>query len=222
MGRLKLGIVIPAFNEEKTISNIVENTISHGVVIVVDDGSKDETAKIASDKGAVVVKHEHNEGYDNALNSGFKKAASLGVEMILTFDADGQHSFSLINDFILEIDKGYDVVVGIRSKQARLGELIFSWVSNKLWNIRDPQCGMKAYKTEVYNKLGHFDSYSSVGTELCIFAAKNKFQISQISFESKERVDQPRLGNALQANYKIIRAMILGILKNHSSLKNDI
>lgn len=213
MARPKVAIVIPAFNEEKTIGTIVESVLTHGAAIVVDDGSDDDTAKIAKAAGAEVVRHRYNRGYDGALNSGFEKAITLGSEIIITFDADGQHSVSLINNYLTEIYNGADVVVGIRNRRARLSEVIFSWISTKLWNINDPQCGMKAYRSEVYRRLGHFDSYGSIGTELCIFAAKNNFQIAQVPFEIKERVDQPRFGGFWGANWKIFRAIALGVLR---------
>jgi len=211
--RSKIAIVIPAFNEEKTIGTIVESVLIHGRAIVVDDGSADATAKIAKAAGAVVVQHRYNLGYDGALNSGFEKAISLGSEIIITFDADGQHSASLIHDYLTEIDNGADVVVGIRNRRVRLSETIFSWISTKLWSIKDPQCGMKAYRSEVYKRLGHFDSYGSIGTELCIFAAKNNFQVAQVPFEINERVDEPRFGGFWDANWKIFRAIALGILR---------
>ena len=213
MARFKLAIVIPALNEEKTIGTIVESVLIHGAAIVVDDGSDDDTAKVAEDAGAVVVRHRYNLGYDGALNSGFEKAISLGCEVIITFDADGQHSVALINDYLSAIEHGADVVVGIRNRRARLSEVIFSWISTKLWNIKDPQCGMKAYRSEVYRRLGHFDSYGSIGTELCIFAAKNNFEIAQVPFEVNERIDAPRFGGFWGANWKVFRAIALGILK---------
>ena len=213
MERPSLAIVIPAFNEAKTIGAIVESLLIHGTVIVVDDGSDDDTAMIAKHAGAFVVQHPYNIGYDGALNSGFEKAITLKSEVIMTFDADGQHSVSVIDDYISEIECGADVVVGIRNRKARFSESIFSFISAKLWNINDPQCGMKAYRCEVFKRLGHFDSYGSIGTELCIFAAKNNFKIAQVQFEVAERIDDPRFGDFWGANWKIFRAIILGVVR---------
>lgn len=213
MARPKLTIVIPAFNEEKTIRNVVNEVICYGIPIVVDDGSMDDTARIAAEAGAVVVQHAGNFGYDCALNSGFEKAKLLDSEIILTFDADGQHSASLIENFVTAIDGGADVVIGIRNRTGRFTESIFSWISTKFWGIKDPLCGMKAYRTEVYRSLGHFDSYNSIGTELCIFAAKQDFVIEQIPFQVQERVDKSRFGWAIHANWKIFRAAVLGVLR---------
>ena len=79
---------------------------------------------------------------------------------------------------------------------------------------------MKAYKTSVYNSLGHFDSYGSIGTELMIFAAKKGCRIEQIPFEVRDRLGESRFGRVLSGNYKIFRAMIYSIWseKNHKLL----
>jgi glycosyltransferase involved in cell wall biosynthesis len=216
----KLAVVIPALNEEKTVGAVIAKVMRHGVTIVVDDGSDDNTATISRDSGAIVVQHGSTLGYDSALNTGFKKAISLGCDVILTFDADGQHPDEIIDIYLSEIKKGADVVIGIRDRRARISEVLFSFISNKLWNIKDPLCGLKAYRQEVYHLLGHFDSYGSIGTELCIFAAQNKFKISQIPLKVHQRADNPRLGNIWRANWKIFRAMAKGMLKT-VLLKNN-
>lgn len=211
MDRSRVGIVIPALNESATILGVVEAVVIYGVPIVVDDGSTDDTAELARQAGADVVSHERNRGYDAALNSGFIKAAALGSDVIITLDADGQHDPALLQKFIDQIDAGADVVIGIRSRRQRLAEHLFAWYANLRFGIKDPLCGMKAYRTWVYEALGHFDSYGSIGTELMIFAAKRGCRISQISLDVRERKDQSRFGRVLAGNYRIIRAMLLSV-----------
>lgn len=209
MDRSRVGIVIPAFNESATIQSVVGATEAYGLPIVVDDGSIDKTSELAASAGAVVVSHSQNCGYDSALNSGFKKAAELGLDIIITVDADGQHDASLISNFIDQIDAGADIVIGVRNQLQRFSEHLFAWYSNIRFGIQDPLCGMKAYRTEVYESLGHFDSYNSIGTELMIFAAKNRFNICQVLIKVRDRNGQPRFGKMLSGNYKIIRAMLM-------------
>jgi glycosyltransferase involved in cell wall biosynthesis len=213
MDRCRVSIVIPALNESATIKDIVESAILYGVPIVVDDGSTDNTAELATQAGAVVVIHEKNYGYDAALNSGFKKAVMLGTQVIITLDADGQHDPTLIQQFIDAIDAGNDVVVGVRSRRQRLAEHLFAWYAGIRFKVKDPLCGMKAYRTDVHKALGHFDSYGSIGTELTIFAAMNGYRVGQIYFDVRERSGQSRFGQVLSGNYKIIRAMVLSILR---------
>ena len=209
MDKYRIGIVIPALNESATIAGIVEAVGKNGIPIVVDDGSTDNTAKFAIQSGAVIVVHKKNRGYDEALNSGFKKAAELGVKVIITVDADGQHDPQLIQKFIEAIDCGADIVVGIRSRRQRLAENLFAWYTDFRFGVKDPLCGMKAYRTNVYKALGHFDSFGSIGTELTIFTVKNGYRIEQIPFDVRERSGESRFGQVLSGNYKIIRALIL-------------
>jgi len=213
LDRYRVGIIIPSFNESATIGQIVQKALPYGVVIVIDDASSDKTGEIALDKGAVVVKHAENMGYDNSLCSGFEKAYEAGCLYIITLDADGQHDPSLIAQMIHILDSGADLVVGIRNKKQRFSELLFSWISSWKWGIEDPLCGMKAYRVNIYSELGHFDSYTSIGTELMIYAAKNNKNISQIPIISGLRNDKPRFGNSFLANYKILRSLWLGFKK---------
>jgi glycosyltransferase involved in cell wall biosynthesis len=209
MDRSRVAIVIPAFNESLTIIEVVNNASLYGVPIVVNDGSTDNTGKLAEQAGAIVVVHKTNLGYDAALNSGFVKANDIGSAIFITLDGDGQHNPELIMKFIELIDSGCDYVIGIRHKKQRIGEHIFAWYTKQKYGIRDPLCGMKAYKKSAYMALGYFDSYGSIGTQLSLFLAKRRYSLGQIAFQTNEREDQPRFGRGIKANYKIIRAMVL-------------
>jgi glycosyltransferase involved in cell wall biosynthesis len=214
MDRSRVGIVIPALNESATIESVVKAAIVYGMPIVVDDGSSDNTSQLASDVGAFIVSHKQNHGYDFALDSGFKKASELGAEIIITVDADGQHDPSLIKKFIDKIDAGADIVVGVRDKRQRFSEHLFAWYANFRFGIKDPLCGMKAYRKVLYESLGHFDSYGSIGTELMIFAAKNNFKVDQVFIKVRERIGKPRFGQILSGNYMIMRAILLCFWRN--------
>lgn len=211
MGRLRVAIVIPAFNESLTIANIVKSVAKYGTPIVIDDGSTDNTASLALNSGALLVVHEVNKGYDSAINSGFIKAATLGSDIVLTLDADGQHNPLIIQQFIDAIQLGADVVIGIRSRQQRFAEHLFSWYTYLRFGLRDPLCGMKAYRLSVYEALGHFDSYGSIGTELMLYAIKQNYRVAQIPFNIRERADNPRFGRIFEANLKIIRSIFLSV-----------
>jgi len=209
MDRPGIGIVIPALNESATIEEVVLAAGKYGQPIVVDDGSTDGTGDLALKAAAIVVTHECNRGYDEAINSGFKKAFDSGFELIITLDADGQHDPTLIQKFIDGIYAGADVVVGKRNTRQRLAENIFAWYTKISFGVSDPLCGMKAYRTSIYQSLGHFDSYGSVGTELMMFAAKNKYQLVEVPFVVQKRLGCSRFGTILSGNLKIFRALLL-------------
>ena len=137
--------------------------------------------------GAILIKHKHNLGYDQSLNSGFNIAAINGFKYIITFDADDQHDPKIITNFLDSLKNGSKVVCGIRNKKQRFAENIFSLYTNFRWGIKDPLCGMKGYSMNIYKELGHFDSYESIGTELLLFALCQKYNFDQIPIIVKQR-----------------------------------
>ena len=208
MGGRRIAIVIPAFNEAKTIGDIVIHVSRFGTAVVVDDGSSDSTSDIAEGVGAIVVRHALNRGYDCALNSGFARAADFGCDYIISMDADGQHDADALPTFIKALDDGADVVIGIRDHFQRFAEYFFAFVASVFWKIKDPLCGMKGYTIGLYRELGHFDSYDSIGTELAIFAARRQKRIQQVAIRTRPRLDKPRFGNRFRSNVRILTALV--------------
>ena len=170
MDRSKVAIVIPAYNESKTIKKVIAEVKRFGDIIVVNDGSSDSTLQKCNKMGVNVISHLSNKGYDEALNTGFREAIDRNYEVIITFDADGQHDPRMIDIFLRYIDEGYDLVIGNRSRKQRIGEIIFSIYASYMYGISDPLCGFKAYRAKLYKKLGYFDSYGSIGTQLALFS----------------------------------------------------
>jgi len=212
MGGPRVAFVIPALDEERSIARVVESLRGLGTPIVVDDGSRDRTAQLALNAGADVVSHPVNRGYDAALNSGFERAAAQGFDYIITFDADGQHDPSLVQRFVQELNAGASVVAGVRDRKQRIGEHVFALVTRAAWGIDDPLCGMKGYRCELYESLGHFDSYRSIGTELAIHAARTHRKIVQVPVRTFDRADHPRFGRRMSANWRILRAAWLALV----------
>ncbi|MDC1157103.1 glycosyltransferase family 2 protein [Alphaproteobacteria bacterium] len=209
----RIGIVIPAFNEERTISSVVHSVKKFGEVIVVNDCSTDKTKQLAQQAGAIVITHNVNRGYDSALVSGFELADKMGLDVLITFDADGQHNFKLLEEYIAYMNQGYDAVAGIRNKFQRISEALFSHVGQWRWGISDALCGMKAYRLQIYRELGYFDSYKSIGTELIIFAASSGKKIKQFPIKVEIRLDKPRFGRGFDANIRILKALFVGLKK---------
>lgn len=212
MERHRIAIIIPAFNEEKTISSVIRKVIPFGDPIVVDDASTDSTVKEATSAQATIVRNITRLGYDDALNKGFAYTIDKGYKIIITFDADGQHDENFLPAFIKAITSGADVVIGVRPSFQRFSEHLFALLTNRLWGISDPLCGMKAYRYEIFKDRGCFDSYGSIGTELTIYAAKSGKNIKNILVNIKPRVDDSRFGRSLLGNLKIFRALLFSIL----------
>jgi glycosyltransferase involved in cell wall biosynthesis len=215
----KIAVVVPAFNEEQTISQVVEGLKKQaGLIVVVDDGSSDKTGVLAKQAGATVISHKNNQGYDQSIEDGFNQALKQGAEIVITFDADGQHQASDIPGLIAPILQGEaGAVAGERARLNHWAEKIFAFYTKKKFGIKDPLCGLKAYHRKVYSRVGHFDTLKSIGTQLILEAAKKGFIIKTIPIEIVQRKDQSRFyKKKIKANLKIFKAMLKVIwhLKN--------
>lgn len=209
----RVGIIIPALNEQGSIAKVVLSVSKYGVPIVVDDGSTDQTRVMAIESGAIVCSHEKNRGYDSALSSGFAVAHEMGMNYVITVDADGQHNTEMLEKFILELTNQADLVVGSRDKLQRISEKVFSKVSKKIWRISDPLCGMKGYRMSLYLERGAFDTYKSVGTELAIYAASKRKVIKELEIITRDRVGVSRFGGTLKANARILMSLVRGLVR---------
>jgi len=210
MVRFSTAVIIPAWNESGSISHVIGQISENYQIIVVDDGSDDGTGELARLGGAEVVVHAHNRGYDAAIESGFRRAVEMNMQFIITLDADGQHDPNLIADIVAELLAGASVVVGRRPQKQRISEMIFGLVTGGLMGIHDPLCGMKGYRQEIFQEVGHFDCYDSVGTELMIYAAATKRIVTEIKVPISDRSDKPRFGATFGANKKILLACFRG------------
>ena len=151
-----VAIIIPAYNEEEGIAGVItELTELSGnhEILVVDDGSTDNTYKLASDTGVKVIRHPYNKGYGAALKTGIRNAEA---DIVLFMDADGQHKPSDIKKLIQYIEE-YDMVVGARTKKSKIsllrrpGKKILSITANYLAGMKIPDLnsGFRAFKKSV-------------------------------------------------------------------------
>jgi glycosyltransferase involved in cell wall biosynthesis len=213
MERSRIAIIIPAYNEEKTIGQVIQASLEFGQVIVVNDCSSDKTEFVSKEAGAIVVSHVNNKGYDGALSTGLKKAVDLGCETAITIDADGQHDPELLKKFIDELNENEEnsLVVGVRDKQARFSEKAMGQYFKFRFGMRDPLCGLKAYRL---NDVERFEQFDCIGTDLAFFLVKNGKRFSQIDIIVKDRLDQPRFGSLFKANMKIFKALTKTIVRD--------
>ncbi len=115
--KVNIYVVVPAYNEENTISDVITNLKNNNYknIIVIDDGSTDSTYKIAKENKTIVIKHPINLGAGAAVKTGTDYALSIGADIIIIFDADGQHMAKDINNLIKPIiNKEVDVTLGSR------------------------------------------------------------------------------------------------------------
>ena len=168
----KIAIGLPAFNEEKNIASIITQLKKkYTLIIVCDDGSSDLTSEIAKEMGAIVVRHNTNLGYGAAIRSLFLKANELNCDILVTFDSDGQHKISDIENVIKPIqNKEANIVIGSRflgnvegnlPTYRKLGiKAITNLVNSNTGNkITDSQSGFRGYDKitlqKVVPSIGH-------------------------------------------------------------------
>jgi glycosyltransferase involved in cell wall biosynthesis len=187
---------------------MVEEGSAFGVPIVVDDASDDETGSAARSAGAIIIRLGLNGGYDKALDRGFQEAERMGMDFVITIDGDGQHDPLSIGAFLEGLSRGADMVIGFRPKKARWAERIFGILAKMRYGVRDPLCGLKAYKMELYRSLGHFDRSSSVGTELMFHGLRIGCNWEQVPITLRQRKGASRFGESLRGNLKIMRAVL--------------
>jgi len=193
---MKVFAAIPAYNEGKTIENIVKRTKKYCSVIVVDDGSIDKTAELAKKAGAIVIRHEKNKGYGKSLIDGINEARKRKTDFIITLDADGQHNPDDIPKFIEALENGYDVVSGSRFIS---GKSWGSWKRHaaiKLLTIQaylltglkltDIQSGFRGYNCRVFNKIKLKGEGMGFSVELPIKAKKLGYKFIEVSIEIKK------------------------------------
>ena len=189
---MKISIGIPAYNEEKNIATIITKLKKiTDSIIVCDDGSDDLTAEIARDLGVIVVTHERNLGYGAAIKTIFQKSKEIDCDVLVTFDADGQHRVEDIESVINPIkNNDSDIVVGSRflnnendiPNYRKLGIKVITQVTNASIKkqLTDSQSGFRAYNKQVINDITPSDSGMGVSTEILIKASRNNFRISEV------------------------------------------
>ena len=184
---------IPAFNEEKNIAAIITKLADiTDTIIVCNDGSSDLTSDIAEKMGAFVINHEKNLGYGAAIRSIFLKAKELDGDILVTFDADGQHRIEDIEKVTKPIiDQEVDLVIGSRfldesekevPRYRKVGIKVITKITNASIKkqLTDSQSGFRAYSKKVLNELNPSELGMGISTEILIKASNKNFRITEV------------------------------------------
>lgn len=184
---------IPAFNEEKNIAAIITKLADiTDTIIVCNDGSSDLTSDIAEKMGAFVINHEKNLGYGAAIRSIFLKAKELDGDILVTFDADGQHRIEDIEKVTKPIiDQEIDLVVGSRfldesekevPQYRKVGIKVITKITNASIKkqLTDSQSGFRAYSKKVLAELNPSELGMGISTEILIKASSKNFRITEV------------------------------------------
>jgi len=184
----KVLIIIPAHNEENHVGNVVRGAKKYGQVIVVDDGSTDNTSGTAYEAGAKVFKLSKNRGKGYALRFGAKKAIEMGANTLVFMDADEQHNPEDIPKFLKKYYESENIVFGQRQGEGKMPFIkkIGNWGIGFLFKSlfkedpKDMLCGFKTMNKDSFEKIiWKHDGYE-VEIEMLVNILKNKLKIEYV------------------------------------------
>lgn len=195
---MKVCLLLPAYNESKTIGRIIQESSEFiNEIIVIDDGSSDETAAIAAACSVVCLKNPTNRGKGNALRKGFAYALKCGYELVFTMDSDGQHQPADIPRFLEHFDNTHpDILIGARDTQdlqtsmpfhRRVNNRLISYVGSKLCGQRvsDFQSGYRLIRAEVLRQVHLETERYEMESELLIKAGRLGFRIESLPIQTR-------------------------------------
>lgn len=221
---LKLSIILPCLNEEKSlgfcldkIKNIIKQNNFRAEIIVVDNGSTDNSCRIAEGKGIKLI-HEEKRGYGSACLRGF--GASRGKYLFFA-DSDGTYDFNEISKFIGQLEQGYDFVIGNRLK-GKIEKGAMRWLHRYIGNpllsgilrlffkikVHDAHCGMRAITKKALKKLDLGTAGMEFASEMVIMAGKNGLKIKELPIDYFKRQGNSSL-RSFPDGWRHLRFMLL-------------
>lgn len=181
-------VVIPAFNAARSVRNVVAGSREFmRDVMVVDDGSSDETAAVAKAAGATVVRHPQNRGKGAALKTGFAYALEHGYDAVITLDADGQHLPGEIPEFLRSREETHaDLIIGGRAHlfgamlpRRRMANRFSAWTIARAsrTGVTDSQSGFRLYSANLLRSVRLRTDGFDLESEVIVRAGLGGFKV---------------------------------------------
>lgn len=230
LGNISVSIVIPAFNEEWTVGWVIHHTCQvleelglSFEIIVVDDGSDDDTALVCKKYGARVIKNGRRMGKGTALRMGFRACEG---DVIVTLDADGYFKPKDIPRLLMPIfNGGFDVSIGLRVIGSRsstgvkfrmLGNLIFSYLISLFAGkkIVDSQCGFRAFRADVVRGMELSSRRFEIESEMLVKAIKGGYRFVEIPVTVRDVLSSSNV-NVVVDGFMIFWKTLFGVLFSH-------
>ena len=212
-------VIVPAFDEERNVGSVVLRLRQLvEIVIVVDDGSRDETAQVARLAGAQVISHPRNRGYGAALRTGLAAAQELQPRAVVLMDADGQHRFEDVRALVRPIlDNAADVAVGSRfaddrsrvPRMRRVAQHGLTWLSNAGSGVKlsDSQSGMRAFGPLALRALLLTSDSMAAASEMQFLAGEARLRVCEVPIEIRYFGDIKR--NPIAHGVDVLNGIIL-------------
>jgi len=207
-------ILIPSFNELNNLKKFIKEIHKRYKVLIIDDCSSDNTSTWLKKNKINFIKNKKNIGYEQSLIKGLKILSKVKkVEKIITMDADGQHKIKHIKKFInVSNNKNPDLIIGSRKKKNRFIESIISKIFQMKYSLEDPLSGFKLYKREKLKEM-KFDNFKKFFlVDLVLEFIKKKHKVISINIETNKRFDNPKVGDLMDTNFKMLSILVCVIL----------
>lgn len=222
-GPVSISIFFPCYNEQDNVARVTEQALAVAEdlgadyeIIIVDDGSSDDTGRIADELAAThetvrVIHHERNLGYGAALQSGFKTATR---ELVFYTDGDGQFDIKEMPD-LLPLMREYDIVSGYRlNRQDGFVRILGGWVWTRInclafsLNMRDMDCAFKLYKRAIFDTIKMESTGALIDTEILARAAKKGYRITQKGVHHYPRTAGRQTGASAKVVLRALRELL--------------
>jgi glycosyltransferase involved in cell wall biosynthesis len=217
----RVAIVIPAYNEERTNTEVIRGLRRHGfsTLIFIDDGSSDRTGELARREGVILLRHVLNRGLGGALGTGIAAALRLGAEAIVTFDADGQHDPDNIARLLDPIEKGEaDVVIGSRMLEPSgmpYPRRLANWIANIVtyllfrgWTT-DSQSGLRAFSSHAAARIQIMTNGMEVSSEIIAETVKNRLKYKEVPVKAIYTDYSLSKGQSFHVGLQTLKKLIL-------------
>ena len=214
--------IIPAYNEERKIGDVVKRCLSFtNKVLVVDDGSLDSTSKLAKASGAVVISHKVNRGKGTALRTAIKTLRDFLPEVVVLIDADGQDDPNYIPRLVAPILQGNaDFVIGSRFTEGGvagipghkiIGNKILTFITNLISGYRtkltESQCGFRAIKYDKLLDLNLIGKGFEIDSEIIIEAIKSRLRVTEVPIRDKVVTEAIEKGTTILDGIKVVLSL---------------
>jgi glycosyltransferase involved in cell wall biosynthesis len=226
---IKILVCIPAFNEAKTMAEVIMKSKKYAdTVIVYDDGSTDDTYEVANSAGATVIRNPENKGYGVAIRSLFQAAKEQNADIMVTLDSDGQHNPDQIPQLIEPLLKQrFDMVIGSRFLDSNDKEKVPRYRSfgiktiTKLTQaasysgITDSQSGFRAYNKNALSKINLFEDGMAVSIEILLRAKEKKLLTTEVPITISYDVKDTSTHNAISHGVGVLYSVLQFISLRH-------
>jgi len=225
----KVIVCVPAYNESKNIAKVIKGTKAYcSEIIVCDDGSTDDTYRIASECGAIVVRHPINKVYGAAIKTLFRVANERGADVLVTLDSDGQHDPNQI-PLVLEpiLKEGFDIVIGSRFLNEDDRRKVPAYRSfgiktitkfaqlTSYNNITDAQSGFRAYSSNALAKIDLIEEGMAVSTEILMRGGEKNLLIKEVPITVSYDIEDASTHNPVSHGLGVLVTIIRFVSLRH-------